>query len=204
MLAPPIRLSRATRLVAVTGFAVGLGFAASSVFAASPTASSSAPSGTSSTAPARNPGTAPLGGKHGHGPKGGGGTITAINGSTLSLRTEQGTETVTTSSSTTYTKEQQSISIGGLHVGDIVHVAGTPTSTSATPGTGTVAATAVAVVQPTLAGRVASVSGGTLNLIGKDGRQFTVSVTGSTRYYSQGQGSSLAAGHRRRPCPRRG
>jgi hypothetical protein len=125
-----------------------------------------------------------------------------MSGSTLTLRTENGTETVDTSSSTTYSREMQSISFSALHVNDIVHITATgPTTSMATnpsmPVTGTVNATAVTVVEPSFTGRVASVNNGTYELVGHDGQQLTVKTTGSTRYYngtSQASASVITVG----------
>nr|MDQ2725437.1 DUF5666 domain-containing protein [Actinomycetota bacterium] len=144
------------------------------------------------------------GGPGGKGPGGGGGTITAINGSTLTLRTENGTETVDTSASTTYSKEMQTVSFSTLAVGDVVHVGAAPPSTTASgtstppvPGTGTVNATIVTVVEPSLGGRVSATGNDGYTLVGRDGRQFTVTTTGSTRYYNgttQASPSAVAVG----------
>ena len=137
--------------------------------------------------------------------RGGGGTITAINGSTLTLRTENGTETVDTSTATTYHNEMQSVSFTTLKVGDVVHVASArPRSTSSAstrpePGTGTVAATRVTVVEPSFAGRVTAIGNGTYTLVGRDGQLSTVTTTGSTRYdkgTAQAPASAVAVGDR--------
>jgi hypothetical protein len=123
-----------------------------------------------------------------------GGTITQISGSTLTLRTEQGTETVNTSSATQYTKEQQTISFNDLKVGDVVHVVPDAASAKpATPGTGTVSASRIVVVEPMLFGRVASIDGDTVNLVGRDGRELTVTLTGATKYYNGQQGADRSA-----------
>lgn len=124
----------------------------------------------------------------------GGGTITRIEGSTLVLRTMNGTETVDTSSSTVFDKELQTITLSRLQVGDVVRVATTPPSTGSPapspspsspppPGTGTVDATRVTVVEPSFTGRVTAVGDGSYTLVGPDGQLLTVSTTGSTRYY---------------------
>ena len=116
---------------------------------------------------------------------GAGGTITQINGSTLTLRTEEGTETVNTSNATQYTKERQTISFGDLKVGDVVRVIPDAGSARpATPGTGTVSASRIIVVEPTLGGRVTSVDGNTVNLVGRGGRELTVTLTDSTKYFN--------------------
>ncbi|MHB1534931.1 MAG: DUF5666 domain-containing protein [Acidimicrobiales bacterium] len=206
------RSSRAARVAVGAGLAAGASFAAmTGISAAAATSGTTGGSG-STTAPAPGPGPlglrggpGGLGGPRGPGGPGGGGTITAINGSTLTLRTENGTETVDTSSSTTYSKEMQSIAFSDLHVNDVVHVASTPPSTPPTaskttptePGTGTVKATAVTVVEPSFTGRVQSVSNGTYTLVGRDGQLLTVGTTGSTRYYkgtSKASSSAISVG----------
>jgi len=121
---------------------------------------------------------------------GSGGTITAINGSTLTLRTMEGTETVNTSGSTQYTKERQTIAFGDLKVGDMVRVIPDASSAKpATPGTGTVSASRVVVIEPMLGGRVVSIDGNTVNLVGRGGRELTVTLTDATKYYN-GQASA--------------
>ncbi len=116
----------------------------------------------------------------------------------MTLRTENGTETVETSSATTYSQELRTVGLSDLHVGDVVHVVATPVSTTGSasastppqPGTGTVRATEVTVVEPSFAGRVASSGNGRYTLVGRDGQLLTVTTTGSTRYYD---GTSQAA-----------
>ncbi len=130
----------------------------------------------------------------GHGFGGRGGTITAVTATTLTLRTEQGTETVTTTPATSYARERVTVSRAQLNVGEVVRVDGTPSgSAMSAPGTGSVTATRVEVVLPVLAGRVASISGSTYTLIGPDGQLLTVTSTGSTRYYNAGSASTAAA-----------
>ncbi len=204
-------------MVLIGGVAAGAGVAGVAGIANAAPTSSSTPSasvpgagtsgatasGRSSTAPSAPAPRGGPGGAKGHrgGPGGaGGGTITRISGSTLTLRTENGTETVDTSSSTTYAKEMQTVSFGSLEVGDVVHVAAAPAtsgtspsvsgsgssglSTPAQPGTGTVSAARVTVVEPSLAGRVTSNSNGTFTLVGRDGQLLMVNTTSGTRYYN--------------------
>jgi hypothetical protein len=91
-------------------------------------------------------------------------------------------------------KEHQSISFNDLKVGDVVHVVPDGGSAKpATPGTGTVSASRIVVVEPMLAGRVASIDGDTVNLVGRDGRELTVTLTGATRYYNGQQGADRSA-----------
>jgi hypothetical protein len=126
----------------------------------------------------------PLGlgfGDRGRGLKGGFGfgqiTITAIDGSRLSLRTADGwTRTITLIASTSITKGGQTIAAGDLKVGDQIVFR----QTRNTDGSFTVAA--VQVVVPRVAGSVTAVSGGGFTLNARDGTTWTVSVTGSTAF----------------------
>jgi hypothetical protein len=121
----------------------------------------------------------------------------------LTLRTENGTETVDTSSSTTYSKELQIIHFSDLRAGDVVAVAPLPpggssasggtSSTPPQPGTGTVKAAAVTVIEPSITGRVTSSSNGTYSLVGPGGRLLTVTTTGSTRYYNSSMSGTSAS-----------
>lgn len=212
---PKALLSRGTRLVLVGGLTAGVGFGALTGIASATTGQSS--SGTSGSArPARPPGAPPIGppgapggpmGGPGGGPggppggPGGGGTITSISGSTLILRTLNGTETVETSSSTSYYKEMQAISFSKLTTGEVVHVMAIPASAGSSgsknsappqPGTGTVEARRITVVEPTFLGRVLSSSNGTFTIVGVDGQLLTVDTTSSTRYY-KGPGKTTSS-----------
>jgi hypothetical protein len=125
---------------------------------------------------------------------GGGGTITQISGSTLTLRTQQGTETVNTSGSTQFMRDRQSIALTDLKVGDVVRVMPDAASAKpATPGTGTITASRIVVVEPMLAGRVAAIDGNIVSLVGRDGRELTVTLTDATRYFNGAQGADRAA-----------
>jgi hypothetical protein len=211
-------LSRGTRLVLIGGLVGGGAFAGVTGIAAAASGPSAPTSGATNASPTSQhpsaprlrggrgapgtpgrlprglrPGFGPLGGGlggpgGGFGGPGGGGTITAISGSRLTLRTMNGTETVQVSSSTTYRREMQTIGFSDLAVGDVVHVAGAPVSSGSSssppePGTGTVDATSVTVIEPHFVGRVISDAGGTLTLVGPDGQLLTVTTSGSTRYY---------------------
>jgi hypothetical protein len=123
-----------------------------------------------------------------------GGTITQITGSTLTLRTEAGTETVTTSSATQYIRERRSIPFSDLRIGDVVHVVAAPGAPGpATGGTGTIAAQRLVVVEPVLAGRVQGIDGDTGTLVGRDGQLVTVTLTDATRYFTGMQPAARSA-----------
>jgi hypothetical protein len=125
---------------------------------------------------------------------GGGGTITQISGSTLTLRTQEGTETVSTSGSTQFMRDRQSIALTDLKLGDVVRVIPDAASAKpATPGTGTITASRIVVVEPMLAGRVAAIDGNIVSLVGRDGRELTVTLTDATRYFNGAQGADRAA-----------
>jgi hypothetical protein len=122
------------------------------------------------------------------------GTITQISGGTLTLRTEEGTETVNTSGSTQYTRDRQTIALSDLKVGDVVRVIPDATSAKpATPGTGTVTASRIVVVEPMLAGRVTAVDGNTVSLVGRDGRELTITLTDATKYFNGAATADRAA-----------
>lgn len=217
---------RATRVAIVGGLAVGSAFAALTGISiantnTSHTHTTSGPRSSASGLAPRGPhgrGFGPRGGPRGPGVLGGlggpggpgalggpnSGTITAINGTTLTLRTENGTETVDTSASTAYSEELQTISFSDLRAGDIVGVTPAPpssrsssgsasASTPPQPGTGTVKAVTVTVVKPSFTGRVISNSNGTYSLVGPGGELFTVTTTSSTRYYDSSMSRTSAA-----------
>jgi hypothetical protein len=126
----------------------------------------------------------PLGlgfGDRGRGLKGGFGfgqiTITAIDGSRLSLRTADGwTRTITLTASTSLTKGGQTIAAGDLKVGDQIVFRQTRNAD------GSFSIAAIQVVVPRVAGSVTAVSGGGFTLKARDGTTWTVSVTGSTAF----------------------
>ena len=109
------------------------------------------------------------------------GTITKISGSTLTLRTLAGTVTVTTSSSTKYSREGKQLSFSAIKVGEVVAVRGSRSGTTKTPSS-PIAATAITIEVPTITGRVQSVSGNTITLVTSDGQLEYVSTSGVTVY----------------------
>ena len=119
------------------------------------------------------------------------GTITKISGSTLTLRTFSGTVTVTTTPSTTYSRENKTVKFGALAVGDVVGVRGSHgTSPSATTP---IAATAITIEIPSVSGRVESVSGDTVTLVTSDGQLEYVTLSGATAYHGVGNATATIA-----------
>ena len=110
------------------------------------------------------------------------GTVIKISGSTLTLRTLAGTVTVTTTSSTTYSREEQQVHLSAVKAGDVVAVRGSRTGTSPT-ATSPIAATAITIEVPSISGRVQSVSGNTVTLVTGDGQLAYITVSSSTAYH---------------------
>lgn len=108
-------------------------------------------------------------------------TISAINGSSLSLQTEDGwTRTITVGSSTTITKAGETIALGDLAVGDQIGLR----QDRADDGTYTI--TAIVVVLPAIGGEVTAVADNTITVTGKDGTTGTIHVDGDTTYEVDG------------------
>jgi hypothetical protein len=104
-------------------------------------------------------------------------TISAINGSSVSLKTDDGwTRTITVGSSTTITKGGQTIAVGDLAVGDQIRFRQERASD------GTFSITAINVVLPTIGGEVTAITGNTITVTGKDGTTGTIHVDGDTTY----------------------
>jgi uncharacterized protein DUF5666 len=104
-------------------------------------------------------------------------TISAIDGSSLSLKTDDGwTRTITVGNTTTITKGGATIALGDLAVGDQIRFA----QDKASDGTYTV--TAIRVVLPAIGGEVTAISGNTITVTGKDGTTGTIHVDADTTY----------------------
>jgi hypothetical protein len=113
-------------------------------------------------------------------------TITAINGSDLSLKTADGwTRTVTVTSSTTITKAGKTIGIGDLAVGDHIRFAQQHESN------GSYTITRIVVVMPTVFGQVSAVNGDTITVTQRGGTASTIHVDSSTTYQVNGAAGSL-------------
>jgi Domain of unknown function (DUF5666) len=125
------------------------------------------------------------------------GTVTKISASTLTLRTLAGTVTVTTTASTTYSREERQVHFSAVTVGDVVAVRGNRNGTSPT-ATSPIAATDITIEVPSVGGRVQSVSGGTVTLVTGDGQLEYLIISSSTVYHGAGgasaTGSSVKAG----------
>jgi hypothetical protein len=104
-------------------------------------------------------------------------TISAINGTSLSLKTDDGwTRTITVTSSTTITKADATIAVGDLAAGDEIRFAQEKASD------GSFSITAIRVVLPAIGGEVTAVTGDTITVTGKDGTTGTIHVDSATAY----------------------
>jgi hypothetical protein len=114
-------------------------------------------------------------------------TITAIDGSNVSLETADGwTRTIAITDATTITKGGATIGVADLAVGDQVRFA----QERASDGTYTV--TDIVVVLPTVVGEVTAIDGTTLTLTQKGGTTATIHVDGDTTYRVGGAAGSLS------------
>jgi hypothetical protein len=206
----PIGRTRAARVGIVAGAAFLFVVGAVAAMGASPSpstgadpAASAAPGSTTAPGTSAAPDTTkPDGDRHGFGGfvRGGFGgfggfgrfgfrdiTITAINGSDLSLKTDDGwTRTITVISTTTITKGGATITVGDLAVGDQIGFA----QDRATDGTYTV--TAIRVVLPSVVGEVTAIDGNTITVTQPGGTTATIHVDGDTTYQVNGAAGALS------------
>jgi hypothetical protein len=115
-------------------------------------------------------------------------TITAINGSSLSLETVDGwTRTIAITDSTTITKDGETAGLADLEVGDRIRFR----QTADDDGTYTI--TAIGVIEPSVVGQVTARDADSLTLLQPDGSSVTVTVDGSTEFTVGGEtGKTLA------------
>ncbi len=133
-------------------------------------------------------------------------TITAINGSSVSLETVDGwSRTITVTDQTTITKDGEAIALTDLQVGDKIRFRQT------VDDAGNYTVTAIAVVLPSVLGQATAVDSDSITLSQPDGTSVTVHVNGSTKFTVGGEtGKSVAdvevgmivGGERRAECRR--
>ena len=115
-------------------------------------------------------------------------TITAINGSSVSLETVDGwSRTITVTDQTTITKDGEAIALTDLQVGDKIRFRQT------VDDAGNYTVTAIAVVLPSVLGQATAVDSDSITLSQPDGTSVTVHVNGSTKFTVGGEtGKSVA------------
>jgi hypothetical protein len=105
-------------------------------------------------------------------------SITAINGSDLSLRTDDGwTRTITVGNSTTITKGGQAAKVSDVAVGDVIRFAETRNAD------GSYTITRIDIVVPQVGGTVTAVGADTITITGRNGTTTTVRTSASTTYH---------------------
>ena len=109
-------------------------------------------------------------------------TITAINGSSVSLETVDGwSRTITVTDQTTITKDGEAIALTDLQVGDKIRFRQT------VDDAGNYTITAIAVVLPSVLGQATAVDSDSITLSQPDGTSVTVHVNGSTKFTVGGE-----------------
>lgn len=106
-------------------------------------------------------------------------TLTARNGNSLSLKTEDGwTRTITVDADTTYSRAGASITLNDLQVGDTIAFR------QAKQTDGTFRISEVRVILPRVNGQVTAVTDTTITIKLRDGTSRVITVNGSTKYAS--------------------
>jgi uncharacterized protein DUF5666 len=178
-------LAAGITLTVLAAAAVGL-LAVGTGSASGTTAPAVGPAGAGGSGPALYGGRGMGWGRHGLG--GPGGTLTAIDASSLTVRGRDGqTVKITTTSSTTYYRDTAKVNRSALKVGDRVVVNLTdPQASSPTAG-------AVRIVLPSVVGTVSGVQADSFTLTDQIGFRHTIRSSGSTTYAKDGQSSDRAA-----------
>jgi hypothetical protein len=114
-------------------------------------------------------------------------SITAIDGTKLSLKTDNDWTRTIDAAGATVTKDGETVALSTLKVGDRIVFRETRNDD------GTYTITAITVVQPTVSGTVASVSGSTVTVTTRDGSTSKVALTGSTTYTIDGTAATKDA-----------
>jgi len=106
-------------------------------------------------------------------------TVTAVNGSNVSLKTDDGwTRTISVSSDTKVTKGGEPAAASDIAVGDTVRIAQKKNAD------GTFTVTGVAIVLPRVAGTVTAVDATTITITDRKGVKQTIHTNGSTAYHA--------------------
>ena len=189
------RPSRLVRVGIVTGTAALVLVGAVAAMGASPAPSGSTTTPTTPAASgAPNAGGPGPGQGHMRGDMGGFGRgfgdikITQVDGSNVSLATDDGwTRTITATSTTEITKNGATIKITDLAVGDEIHFG------QAKAADGTYSITKIVVVMPSVGGEVTAKTADTITVTQRDGTSATIHVDSGTTFTVQGVASPTLA-----------
>lgn len=186
----PLVIALAASLVGVAAIAVGVAAGGPSATAsgqanAVPLVAAASPSPRAGTDGQKDRGDGPrMGGMRG---MRGGAAVTAVDGTKLSLRTDDGwTRTIDTAGAT-ITKSGATITVGDIRVGDDIAFAQQRNSD------GTYTVTSVTVVQPHVGGTVTATGPSSITLKDRDGAIVTVTVTSATTYEVAGKTNATLA-----------
>ena len=109
-------------------------------------------------------------------------TITAIDGSSVSLETVDGwTRTIAVTDATELSKDGEEITLADLEVGDRIRFRQT------VDDSGNYTVTAIAVVSPSVFGQVTAVDGDSITLSQRDGSSVTVHIDAATEFTVSGE-----------------
>ena len=112
-------------------------------------------------------------------------TVTGINGSDLSLKTDDGwTRTITVTGSTTLTKGGNAIALGDIKAGDRIRFRETRNAD------GSFSIQAVEVVLPSVVGKVTAKTADSITVQSLGGSSVTIHVNGSTAYRVAGKANA--------------
>lgn len=115
------------------------------------------------------------------------GTVTAVNGSIITLKDRKGTtQTIKTTSSTSFLLDGQSASLSDVKTGEQMSAEGTLNSDNS------LNAETVQIKLPSYYGQVSAVSGSTITLKDRKGTSQTIKTTSSTKFTRGGQSASLS------------
>ena len=117
----------------------------------------------------------------------GGATVTAVDGTRLSLRTDDGWTRTIDTAGVTITKRGATIAVADIKVGDEISFAQLRNSD------GTYTITSVVVVQPHVGGTVTATGPSSITLKDRDGVTVTVTVTSTTTYEIAGKTNATLA-----------
>jgi uncharacterized protein DUF5666 len=114
-------------------------------------------------------------------------TVTAVDGSSVSLKTADGwTRTITVTADTKVTKGGEPATAADIEVGDAVRIG------QKRNDDGSYTVTAVAIVLPRVGGTVSAVDASTITITDRQGARQTVHTTGATVYHAGGAAGTRA------------
>jgi hypothetical protein len=186
----PLGIALAASLVGVAAIAVGVaaggpGGTASGAANAIPLVAAASPAPSADAGGQKGWGDGPrMGGMRGmHG----GAAVTAVDGTKLSLRTDDGWTRTIDTAGVTITKGGATITVGDIAVGDELAFDQQRNSD------GTYTVTSVTVVQPHVDGTVTATGQSSITLKDRDGATITVTVTSATTYEVAGKTNATLA-----------